>query len=551
MNKENPGRKVTNSDFDPEVKLNHFGEPAFIQPNSTVQARLKMGKANDKYEKEADNVADKVVSQAKTNGEKSAKLGADSSIQKQEEKDNGIQAKPIGETITPLVQKMETEGEEVQQKKNEGGINNPANIEGSLNSSKGGGSKMDSETTSQMESGFGRDFSDVNIHTDSNAVQMSEDIGAKAFTNGNDVYFNKGQYNPSSKEGKHLLAHELTHTVQQGANSGNVQKSNLIQRDIIGTGNVDHGAFDINMIKKEMPPEPKAGVKGVIKFTPNSKSPNTNDIALIQIIKVTDFMKTPKSDFIWPGGDSDRNNVVTTASSKSYTTKADETLKSISKSQTNRDITAWEIYKVNKIVLGKYDANKKIPTNTKLKVPVVQKGYSVDHNPVDSKAVPKANASDSDVPLSYRDYWPNSSVSQDGHKKSKTDLKHASLWDFPGLNSNSYDVKFDFETVARSRDKGFDFGTLHWGMKIKSGKISGEYYRSVPGTSSTFRSSIAEFNAFYKNHHTVMKGETLFKLAKLYYGNGSKLTEIQKANKLKDTAIIPGQKLIIPKITKQ
>ena len=73
-----------------------------------------------------------------------------------------------------------------------------------------------------MESGFGANFSNVNIHTDSKAVEMSEQLGAQAFTHGNDVYFNKGKYNPDSKEGKHLLAHELTHTIQQ---TGAKQKS--------------------------------------------------------------------------------------------------------------------------------------------------------------------------------------------------------------------------------------------------------------------------------------------------------------------------------------
>jgi hypothetical protein len=231
MNKENPNRKVANSDFDPEVKLNRFGEPAFNQPNRTVQARLKMGQVNDKYEKEADSVADKVVNQSITNG-RGTTNSPDSSIQKQEEKDIEVQAQSIGEDISPIVQKMETEDEpvqrmeedEVQQKKNEGGGNKPSNIEGSLKSSKGRGSKMDSNTMSQMESGFGMDFSNVNIHTGPDAIQMNQDLGAKAFTNGNDVYFNKGEYNPASKGGKHLLAHELTHTVQQSKGSNTLSK---------------------------------------------------------------------------------------------------------------------------------------------------------------------------------------------------------------------------------------------------------------------------------------------------------------------------------------
>ena len=71
--------------------------------------------------------------------------------------------------------------------------------------------------------GFGtRILSGVRIHTENEvAVQMSKELGAQAFTHGNDIYFNKGKYNPSSKEGKQLLAHELTHTIQQ---KGMVQK---------------------------------------------------------------------------------------------------------------------------------------------------------------------------------------------------------------------------------------------------------------------------------------------------------------------------------------
>ncbi len=81
------------------------------------------------------------------------------------------------------------------------------------------GSSIDEPVRTEMESGFSADFSDVRIHTDSDSVQMNRDMQAKAFTYGNDIYFNEGQYDPSSTSGKHLLAHELTHTVQQGTSS--------------------------------------------------------------------------------------------------------------------------------------------------------------------------------------------------------------------------------------------------------------------------------------------------------------------------------------------
>ncbi len=94
-----------------------------------------------------------------------------------------------------------------------------SNLESNLNSTKGGGSILPSTTKSEMESGFGADFSSVKIHTDSKAVQMNQQLGSQAFATGNNIYFNEGKFSPNSQSGKHLLAHELTHTVQQGAST--------------------------------------------------------------------------------------------------------------------------------------------------------------------------------------------------------------------------------------------------------------------------------------------------------------------------------------------
>ncbi len=66
-----------------------------------------------------------------------------------------------------------------------------------------------------MSSSFGSDFNSVRIHSNSDATNLNRQLHAKAFTHGNDIYFNKGEYDPNSTSGKHLLAHELTHVVQQ------------------------------------------------------------------------------------------------------------------------------------------------------------------------------------------------------------------------------------------------------------------------------------------------------------------------------------------------
>ncbi|MEM7084571.1 MAG: DUF4157 domain-containing protein [Bacteroidota bacterium] len=115
--------------------------------------------------------------------------------------------------------------------------NRMQDIESSLHASKGGGRAMSSETQQEMGSGFGADFSNVKIHTDSKAVQMNKDLGAQAFTHGSDIYFNEGKYNPESKSGKHLLAHELTHTVQQGASGNSIQRLVIPEKKASPEGN--------------------------------------------------------------------------------------------------------------------------------------------------------------------------------------------------------------------------------------------------------------------------------------------------------------------------
>ena len=96
-----------------------------------------------------------------------------------------------------------------------GGSVTSAHLPSRLNQSSGNGNPLPKATNDKMSLAFGNDFSKVKIHTGNQAIQMSGDLGAKAFTYGSDIYFNKGQYAPETPVGKKLLAHELTHVVQQ------------------------------------------------------------------------------------------------------------------------------------------------------------------------------------------------------------------------------------------------------------------------------------------------------------------------------------------------
>ena len=86
-----------------------------------------------------------------------------------------------------------------------------------VRSCRGGGSALDADINSFMRDRFGYNFGSVKSHTDRRSVQLNQNLNARAFTIGNDVYFNQGEYKPYSSEGKHLLAHELTHVVQQNS----------------------------------------------------------------------------------------------------------------------------------------------------------------------------------------------------------------------------------------------------------------------------------------------------------------------------------------------
>ncbi|TDD96001.1 eCIS core domain-containing protein [Flavobacterium cellulosilyticum] len=189
---------------------------SFFKP--AIQKKLNIGSADDSYEVEADNMANNVMRINEPSHQNVTQTGA--LLQRKCahcEEEEKLQRKPLAECITPLIQRSsnsESEG------------NASSHIENQINNSKGGGSNLDNETKSFMENRFGTDFSDVKIHTGSQAVQMSRELNAQAFTVGNAIYFNEGKFNPSSDAGKHLLAHELTHTVQQ---SGAIGRK--IQRD--------------------------------------------------------------------------------------------------------------------------------------------------------------------------------------------------------------------------------------------------------------------------------------------------------------------------------
>ena len=90
-------------------------------------------------------------------------------------------------------------------------------VESQIETKRGGGQSLPSPVQRQMEGHLGSDFSGVRVHTDGQSDQLNRSLNAEAFTTGNDVFFRQGAYEPGSAGGQKLIAHELTHVVQQGA----------------------------------------------------------------------------------------------------------------------------------------------------------------------------------------------------------------------------------------------------------------------------------------------------------------------------------------------
>lgn len=172
--------------------------------SGALQAKLTVSKPDDSYEQEADRVADQVVRMAKPAGH---------------------ELHPQGPAVSPMLQRQESSfppdaeeklkgGQSVQRKaEDESAVSPP--VEAQLNAASAAGRRLPSTVQTFMEDRFGAGFDHVRIHTDADAAQLSRSLHAEAFTHGSHIYFGAGRFSPASDDGKRLLAHELTHTIQQ------------------------------------------------------------------------------------------------------------------------------------------------------------------------------------------------------------------------------------------------------------------------------------------------------------------------------------------------
>lgn len=197
-----------------------------LQPAPYIQTKLSVSTPGDTHEQEADRVADEVVSRSAANNSSPSETVNPGNSQPEKTLGNpqSLQTK-ISRVPEESLAKTEDGASEFANEssvpetadtttENENGVS--AEIEQQIESLKGNGAPLSEAVRSEMESQFCHDFSSVCIHNDAAADALCKQLSARAFTVGSDIFFASGEYAPDTQEGKRLLAHELTHVVQQG-----------------------------------------------------------------------------------------------------------------------------------------------------------------------------------------------------------------------------------------------------------------------------------------------------------------------------------------------
>jgi len=197
-----------------------------------LQAKLKVGQAGDNFEKEADRVADEVMRMPEPWDQRTCSAHG---------KNEMHQGKPRQTRFSRQTQRqveLEEQAKPIRTKQVGNPINDvDADIEAHIRSLRGSGQSLPESERNFFESRLGYDFSPVRVHTGDQAAEAAQNLKARAFTMGRDIVFGPGQYAPGTESGRCLLAHELTHTIQQRALATTVDKLDRPSISSVPSGN--------------------------------------------------------------------------------------------------------------------------------------------------------------------------------------------------------------------------------------------------------------------------------------------------------------------------
>lgn len=188
-----------------------------MQPQPWIQRKLTIGQPGDKYEQEADRVASQVVQQI------SAPAFQENNLRQSIQREKDLEGVMYARCFRAALQRKQAIAS---------GEASP-DLESAINSARSSGQPLNAGLQQSMGQVMGADFSGVRVHTDTQSNHLNQSIQARAFTTGRDVFFRSGAYQPENRGGQELIAHELTHVVQQTGND-NYVRGKLLQKSVNG-----------------------------------------------------------------------------------------------------------------------------------------------------------------------------------------------------------------------------------------------------------------------------------------------------------------------------
>ncbi len=181
-----------------------------------VQAKLKLDTPGDRWEQEADRVADAVLAGGVLRPQHGGVTSAPPALQRVALSPEADDAKRGREGAQPDADEAGTVPS-LQRLAGLQPVGTATDQHVTATLGRGGGSPLPAGLGVELGQRIGADFSAVRVHSDAEAAQRCDDVSARAFTHGRDLYFNHGEYQPQTRSGLRVLAHELAHVVQQGA----------------------------------------------------------------------------------------------------------------------------------------------------------------------------------------------------------------------------------------------------------------------------------------------------------------------------------------------
>jgi outer membrane protein OmpA-like peptidoglycan-associated protein len=362
------------------------------------------------------------------------------------------------------------------------------------------GEPLDARTRTHMEHRFGVALGEVRVHTGSQAERLNRDLGAHAFSQGRDIFFGEGHC-PGADA---LTAHEIAHVVQQGGGSphsafGTISAANgnaeihCARKDFSGSYPAgDNGYFEIDLRTVEKTGKGGyLGMDGYIRFVPIASTPDSNNIWMIQTLRITDDQGIDQlPDSVGPE-QAQRGEL----GEPGLYTKRDP----------HRDIQGG--FGIDAGHKGRAAGSGLSPRYDSQPAPPGMKGIG------DVQQPPKYGGGIGGVV----DLRP-------GFKRSgaEADIRSVAIYDRPGMEYGRQNVRFDLETVPFAVDRQFAYAAVTWGFHLEDGAVEAQHLDVRAGPSPTFDEALERHRDFYLFHEYLS----------FYFAPGSAFLRPEEAQKI-------------------